>query len=1058
MVSGAIASVADLVAALRRTALLSQDRLGQIIELTRRYPQPRELAGELIRRDWLTPYQINQLFQGKGADLVLGSYILLERLGEGGMGAVFKSRHQKLGNVVALKVIRKEQVRNPDSVRRFLREIQTVAQLDHPNIVRATDADQIGDTLVLVMEYVEGTDLYRLVKKQGPLPVQLACEYVRQAALGLQYVHEHNLVHRDIKPHNLFLTAGGQVKILDMGLARLTQFGEESDSNSGLTPEGMVVGTPDYIAPEQTLNAASTNICSDLYSLGCTLYFLLSGQVPFPGNSLGEKIARHLSQEPPRVDRLRPEVPASVVAVVNTLLAKRPEQRYQTPAELAAVLLRVQGSRPIRLPPATGQPLQAPQVATEISSTVTDLPGATHLPAQRRRRVVLGGVLLAAMIGASLGMYFAWRDEKKPEGNTSPLGRLDRDSLPAAERFAWHPPELVAVIGEQRQRHWAAVTSVAFDPEGRWFASGSQDRSVRLWDTDTGAERGVLTGHAEGVLALAVTPDGKTIASAGADRTVRLWTVGANRATPRVTLNRHTGRVHALAFAAPTARHPSGWLASAGTDQTILLWNLAGVERTPPTVLKGHTGSINALVFVSDRLLVSGGADNSVRLWDLTGVGAPPSIVLEGHQSTVTSLALSSDQTGQGLLASGGSDGAIYLWDLDGTRGTERMHWRDPAGAVTALALSTDRQRLFVAGGGTEVRIWNLSTGVPKVTGHLEGHERLISSLALSADNRLLATGSVDRAVRLWDVAGSEPGELRPLGAAVQHGLALAFAPAGRALVEVADDQSIRLWDLTATQPREQASRKANAREMAVLAYPANATAVLCAGDDWTLLRWAPSDPGPTKPLVLRESNNRVTCLALASHGNALAVAGPDLLLRLWDLSGETPREKGSLEKDLPPVTALAFTDDGTQLAAGFQDRTLRLWDLRGSTPVARALPRSHLGSVTALAFAANGKSLASGDKQGTVHVWKLDAAKPTSQATIKSRESPVTALAFTPDGQTLAIATDGRLLFWNLQAFHEGPSWSLPGAVHHLAFTPDGDHIALACSNGTIAILRRPH
>ena len=185
------------------------------------FPAPRALAGELIRRGWLTPYQVNQLLQGRGRDLLLGSYVLLERLGEGGMGQVFKARNWKLGRVVALKLIRKERLDNPDAVRRFQREIRAAAQLDHPNIVRAFDADEVDGTHLLVMEYVEGTDLAKLVKKDGPLPVDKACDYCRQAALGLQHAYERGLVHRDIKPHNLLLTPGGVVKILDMGLARL---------------------------------------------------------------------------------------------------------------------------------------------------------------------------------------------------------------------------------------------------------------------------------------------------------------------------------------------------------------------------------------------------------------------------------------------------------------------------------------------------------------------------------------------------------------------------------------------------------------------------------------------------------------------------------------------------------------------------------------------------------------------------------------------------------------------------------------------------------------------
>jgi serine/threonine protein kinase len=286
-------SAASLAEALRHSRLLEPAQLDELTQtLTAQSSEPRALARELVRRGWLTPYQVNQLFLGRGHELLLGSYVLLEKLGEGGMGAVFKARNWKLGRTVALKLIRKERLSNPDTVRRFQREVRAAAALDHPNVVRAHDADEVGGTHLLVMEYVEGTDLARLVKQRGALPVGQACDYVRQAALGLQHAHERGLVHRDIKPANLMLTPAGVVKLMDLGLARLDR-ADGAELSSTMTMEGCVVGTPDYVAPEQTLDSHAVDIRADLYTLGCTLYHLLTGRVPFPGGSLGEKIAKH---------------------------------------------------------------------------------------------------------------------------------------------------------------------------------------------------------------------------------------------------------------------------------------------------------------------------------------------------------------------------------------------------------------------------------------------------------------------------------------------------------------------------------------------------------------------------------------------------------------------------------------------------------------------------------------------------------------------------------------------------------------------------------------------
>jgi serine/threonine-protein kinase len=394
-----VSSTADLLDELRQFHLLDP---AQLDELTRRFQdqpaEPRPLARTLVAQGWLTPYQANQLVQGRGRELLLGSYVLLDKLGEGGMGAVFKARNWKLGQVVALKLIRKERVDSADAVPRFQREIRAAAQLEHPHIVRALDADEVGGTLLLVMEYVEGIDLKKLVQQQGPLPVPLACEYVRQAALGLQHAHAKGLVHRDIKPSNLLLQkpapgqagAGPVVKILDLGLARL---GDGADGDTGtLTETGAVMGTPDYLAPEQARQSHSVDVRADLYSLGCTLYFLLTGQVPFPGGTFGEKIARHLMDEPVPVEQVRPEVPVGIALVVRKLMAKQPEQRYQTPAELAAVLAR--GGEPA--PDST-----APNWSrvTDPDQTVAFTPAGNR--ARRRGRVWLlagGGALVGLLL------------------------------------------------------------------------------------------------------------------------------------------------------------------------------------------------------------------------------------------------------------------------------------------------------------------------------------------------------------------------------------------------------------------------------------------------------------------------------------------------------------------------------------------------------------------------------------------------------------------------------------------------------------------------------------
>ncbi len=418
-----IDSAAAIVQAIRRCGLFTPSQLQELDRLARAGElDARSLTKALIARRWLTPYQGNQLLLGNDSGLVLGVYVLLERLGEGGMGQVFKARHQRLGRVVALKVMRKERLGNRLSVRRFRREMRATAQLNHPNIVLAFDADQVGVNHFLVMEYVEGVDLWTKVKQSGPLPVMQACEYVRQAAEGLQHAHEKGLVHRDVKPNNFLVTKAGQVKLLDLGLARLQ---DESIGRSGtslLTKENKIVGTVDFLAPEQALNSRKVDIRADLYSLGCTFYYLLTGKVPFPVESAIEKLANHRWEEPEPLEKARPGVPLAIAALVRKLMAKKPEERYQTPAELAAELAAIIGgmtpTRPLEVIPTATPVVAPPATPAETGNRAFDIPATRGDFSFHQERLVhprllaLGVVIILA--GSALLLNVAWNTSAAP--------------------------------------------------------------------------------------------------------------------------------------------------------------------------------------------------------------------------------------------------------------------------------------------------------------------------------------------------------------------------------------------------------------------------------------------------------------------------------------------------------------------------------------------------------------------------------------------------------------------------------------------------------------------
>jgi serine/threonine protein kinase len=353
-----IASVETFLAILQRMQVLTPQEAQDVArELGPHFSSSQELAHYLVKINWLTAYQVRLLFSDRWEELTIGPYLILDRLGEGGVSEVFKAWDTAKGRIVALKVLHQHLTNHSAAVRELLHEQQAVLRLSHPNIIRTFDANHVRDVSYFAMEFVEGLDLERYVRRCGPLPVRESCEYARQVAQGLQHAHQLGLVHRDIKPANLFLaipggigegeeisargTADGVVKILDWGLARVRPDAEGASDPAGTdldAEKGILIGTADYVAPEQARDPCLVDIRADIYSLGCVLYFLLTGQPPFRGGSLMQKLLQHQEAERPNLREVRSDVPEELAAVVQRMMARRPEDRYAIPLLAGAAL------------------------------------------------------------------------------------------------------------------------------------------------------------------------------------------------------------------------------------------------------------------------------------------------------------------------------------------------------------------------------------------------------------------------------------------------------------------------------------------------------------------------------------------------------------------------------------------------------------------------------------------------------------------------------------------------------------------------------------------------
>ncbi len=653
-------------------------------------------------------------------------YRIRERLGAGGMGAVYKAEHRLMNQVVALKVIHRHMVHDAQARERFLREIKAVAGLAHPNIVKALDAEESAGLLFLVMDYVEGTTLARLVEERGALPVDRACDYVRQAALGLQHAFERGIIHRDLKPQNLMLVRpadapqGERVLVLDFGLARFLREGE-----AALTHSGTALGTPDYIAPEQATDARRADVRSDIYSLGCTLYFLLAGHPPFPDGTSVEKLLAHLCKKPRPLAELRADLPPGLPQIVERMMAQDPAARHQTPGDVAAALA------PFVMAAPAVAPVRRPRRWLPIAAAGV---GAA---------CVAVGVIVACLLGLPGGQDGPRGGEdgrianKGAEPAKEPLQPAPPSAKEKAPLRPAPPPAKPAPVGLVRQYigHKSGARSVAFSPDGKSFLSGGFCE-VFLWDVESQAERRRFPEVHGWAHSVAFSPDGERALAGGQAGFVKEWEVKTGKI--RHILERRITAVESVAF---IPRQPY-WLYSGLGG--VRLYDPEKKEEAPRRFL-GERASLGS---DGRRLLSADG--RTLYLWD---VETGQELGHAEHGGQILCLALAPDGR---RAVSGGVDimndsAILYVWNME--TGKQERVLKGHEGAVQAVAVSPDGRRALSGGRDRKLRLWDLATAAELHC--FEGHTDAVVGVAFSPDGRR-ALSAGDKTVRLWQLP--EPG------------------------------------------------------------------------------------------------------------------------------------------------------------------------------------------------------------------------------------------------------------------------------------------------------------
>ncbi len=566
----------------------------------------------------------------------LGEYELLEKLGEGGMGAVYKARQEKLKRIVAIKLLPKERLADPKAVARFEREMEAVGAVDHPNIVRAMYAGEHEGTPYLAIEYVDGLSLTEVVMCLKALRIADACELMRQAAVGLQHAHEKRLVHRDIKPSNLMLTRDGTVKVLDLGLALLHT---PASRGAEMTAAGSMMGTADYVAPEQVTDSHSVDIRADIYSLGCTLYKLLSGQAPFVGLEYKNditKIMAHVQKTPPPITLLRSDVSPQLAAVIERMMAKDPAQRYATPAEVAAALAPFAVGADLRRLMAEAMQIMTPDASTvtptsrtehasgsPVADTATSHPKVSQpdtssavpqlqsAPARgwppRSIGIGLAAVAASFLLIALGAIVIRIRDKdgretviQAPPGSTVTLEENGKQvaQIPAPDEGTKPAPEQPAAkpltIGKPIERPKPATLNLTPEPleikpgeplsKLALIPNPPTLKDVRSWTLETVGVRGSVNS-------LDYSPDGQCLAGGTSEGTIRLWDPTSGKLLRVIVA--HDAEVTSVAWS-PDGRY----LASASADKTVRLWSPYNGSHL--RTLEGHAQAVTSISWSPD--------------------------------------------------------------------------------------------------------------------------------------------------------------------------------------------------------------------------------------------------------------------------------------------------------------------------------------------------------------------------------------------------------------------------------------------------------------------------
>ncbi len=986
----------------------------------------KELVADLVKEKHLTRFQAVQVAAGKAKSLLLGGYTILDKIGAGGMGQVFKALHRRMDRTVAIKMLPSAMTKDAAALARFEREVRAAAKLTHTNIVAAHDADVANGVHFLVMEFVEGQDLSALVKTNGPIPVDKAANYILQAARGLEFAHGEGVIHRDIKPANLLVDKKGTVKILDMGLARIEtgDVGAQAD----LTGTGAVMGTIDYMAPEQALSTKHADARADIYSLGCTLYYLLTGRPPYTGETLMGRLLAHREDPIPSLYEVNGDVPSELEAIFHKLLAKQIDERYQSMTELIVELERITGAGSSISSNTTG----APQVSNQLDSgLVTFLKDSPHqstrkstgaaaasakpttgsasrvsvgavratdqvarkaLP-QRNMKIVAivgGGIVVCAAL--IVGLIVALKNPSDESISASPSqqsGSVAANNQGAALLTTWTPgperdPKAFGLVPRPAVlaglKSWQLETvrprltmgAAAWNKQGTHFAfveRGSNTTSIRVYEyvADHLQLRHILPATNQDGDWLSWSPDGKRLVAGQSDRLI-VWQL--ERRTARIAAEQPLKGKYFAQWS------PIGPWIAISTSNNVQLWN-------PDTQAFGakfdlpKTTYLRRVAWRPDgaRLAVEDGKQ-AIRIWDPASGAVVRELSIETPLAPrKAAFAWSPDGA---LLAvyrtatASEKNSQVDIWDADQGKKKAALQ-ATPGGGNYDMVFASGGRSIILSGNGLPA--WNVADGQPlgeQFNGTINASAMAITGpqpdLITTAETR----SNVDFRVQIGNVPART-------AATVLEGLpeaqSIAWNPDGQTIAIGALDKTLRSLNATDGAPR--APIRNLVQPMGAIAWSADGRRLACAS-------------GQISYLYDRSSVGNV---------------------QTWDMPAGRKLQEFAVSKN--QVDAISWSRDGKYLAvAGSENDPVQIY-LDGETTVFRSLPKPGDGKgIVTVVWSPDNRHLAVALIPGGVTIYDVltgkvqTAVSETVNISVRHER-----LAFSPAGDRFVFSSVGPLV-----------------------------------------------